>query len=89
MRPVSYLPGFDKDQTRMTRRGKDVKKLIQAVLLLSRDGFLPPKYHAHKLRGEYNGYLECHIESDWLLVYRVAQEKVLLFRTGTHSDLFE
>lgn len=89
MRPVSYLPGFDKDQTRMTKRGKDVKKLIAAVLILSKNGFLPLKYRAHKLRGEYDGYWECHLESNWLFVYRLTLERVLLFRTGTHVDLFE
>lgn len=89
MRPVSYLPGFNKDQTRMIKRGKDVKKLIEAVFFLAKNGFLPLQYRAHKLHGEYEGYWECHLESNWLLVYRLATERVLLFRTGTHADLFE
>jgi mRNA interferase YafQ len=89
MRSVSYLSGFDKDQARMTRRGKDVRKLVAAVFLLAKNGLLPLPFRAHKLHGEYDGYWECHLESDWLLVYKLTTEKVLLFRTGTHSDIFE
>ncbi len=89
MRQISYTPGFNKDKTRMAKRGKDIKKLVSLVFLIAKNGFLPLQYRTHKLHGEYDGYWECHIESNWLLVFRLSTEKVLLFRTGTHADLFE
>jgi len=51
---------------------------------------LDNKYRDHALRGEYQGFRECHIEPDWLLIYRIENEalELFLFRTGTHSDLF-
>lgn len=73
----------------MAGRGKDIEKFIETVFILATNGNLPIQYRAHKLRGEYEGYWECHIESDWLLVYSLTAETVLVFRTGTHSDLFE
>ena len=73
----------------MARRGKDIEKLVRAVYILATVGILPIQYSSHKLRGEYAGYWECHLQSDWLLVYAVTPEVVFVFRTGTHSDLFE
>ncbi len=89
MRNVIYLPVVKKDQKRMTRRGKDVGKLLEAVFLLISKGVLPVHYDAHKLRGKYEGYWECHLESDWLLVYTVTDDTIIVFRTGTHADLFD
>lgn len=89
MRSVTYSPVLKKDQIRMVRRGKDIEKLVKAVLLLVSKGTLLVQYGAHKLRGEYVGYWECHLESDWLFVYEVTPETVFVARTGTHADLFE
>lgn len=89
MRDVVYLPALKKDQTRMIRRGKDIQKFIDAVTFLAREGSLPSRYDAHKLHGEYIGCWECHLESDWLLVYTLTPETVVISRTGTHVDLFE
>lgn len=89
MRDVVYLPALKKDQTRMVRRGKDVQKFIDAVTFLAREGALPSRYDSHKLHGEYAGCWECHLESDWLLVYTLTPETVVISRTGTHADLFE
>nr|WP_245258374.1 type II toxin-antitoxin system YafQ family toxin [Rhodopseudomonas palustris] len=50
---------------------------------------LPPVCRPHALKGPWTGYLECHIGPDWLLIYRLTPEEVLLARTGTHSDLFD
>jgi mRNA interferase YafQ len=52
---------------------------------------MPDKYKDHPLKGEMNGYRECHIEPDWLLVYRISEDKLILLAsgTGTHLDLFE
>ncbi|MDX8430874.1 MAG: type II toxin-antitoxin system YafQ family toxin [Candidatus Algichlamydia australiensis] len=49
---------------------------------------LPEKYRNHKLSGNYQAYFECHIEPDWLLVYKKTSTKIILERSGTHSDLF-
>lgn len=49
---------------------------------------LPPKNTDHNLTGNYIGYRECHIESDWLLIYRQSEMELFLYRTGTHADLF-
>ncbi len=89
MRDVVYLPALKKDQSRMTRRGKNVQKLIDTVTLLAEKGNLSSRYDAHKLQGEYLGYWECHLESDWLLIYALTPETVFISRTGTHADLFE
>lgn len=89
MRTVTYSPILKKDKTRMVGRGKDIEKFIKAVFILAADGTLPIQYRAHKLRGEYEGCWECHLESDWLLVYALTIETVSVMRTGTHSDLFE
>lgn len=58
--------------------------------LLKQTGNLPAKYKAHKLRGNYLNYLECHIQPDWLLIWYCDNDKkeIHLIRTGTHSDLF-
>ena len=72
----------------MIKRGKDVNKLIDVMKLLINDQALLPKHNNHPLQGNYTGKWECHIEPDWLLVYRKTGEEVIFYRTGTHSDLF-
>ena len=64
--------------------------LNEHVEILQKEEPLPGKNRDHSLTGGYNGFRECHIQPDWLLVYRVDGEELLLFlsRTGTHSDLF-
>ncbi len=89
MRSVTYSPILKKDKARMIGRGKNIEKFIETVSILVIKGNLPIQYRAHKLRGEYEGYWECHIEHDWLLIYEISDEEVFLVRTGTHSDLFE
>lgn len=89
MRNVIYAPSFKKDQERMARRGKDLEKLVALVTLLAKEGILPGRFRPHRLRGDYGGLWECHIEGDWLLVYDCTPTYVLLHRTGSHADLFE
>ncbi len=88
MRRVAQRRQFRDDLKRQKRRGKDIGDLIAAVELLAEEGTLPSAYRPHKLSGERSGVWECHIESDWLLIYAVTDEEVLLIRTGTHADLF-
>ena len=80
---------FKKDLKLMAKRGHDEEKLWQVVELLANETPLPPKNRDHALTGNYTGCRECHIEPDWLLVYEVQNEELvlILIRTGSHSDL--
>lgn len=81
---------FRKDFRRCAKRGLDLGKLRATLWLLAERRTLPPAMRDHALVGNYRGYRECHIAPDWLLVYRVEDEQLILvaFRTGSHSDLF-
>ncbi|MEM6603004.1 MAG: type II toxin-antitoxin system YafQ family toxin [Pseudomonadota bacterium] len=81
---------FRRDIRRIKKRGKDLKKLKSIVITLSNNEVLPLKNRDHELVGNWRGHRECHIEPDWLLVYRVNLDKNILelVRMGTHSDLF-
>ena len=74
----------------MKKRGKDLDKLTVVLKLLQNGEELPAKYKDHALTGNYIGCRECHIEPDWLLVYEIINEEliILLLTTGFHSDLF-
>ena len=74
----------------MKKRGKDLEKLKTVLNLLQQGIELPTKYKDHALTGNYIGCRECHIEPDWLLVYEIINEEliILLLTTGSHSDLF-
>ncbi len=89
MRDIVFKSRLQRDLNRMRKRGKNIEKLLSVVRLLSQDGLLPTRYRMHKLSSEYIGFWECHIESDWLLIYDVTDKEVLLARTGAHADLFE
>lgn len=88
MRRIAQHQRFRDDVKRQKRRGKNIGDLIAAVELLAEEGVLPSGYRAHRLSGAWRGVWECHIEPDWLLIYAVTEEEVLLIRTGTHVDLF-
>lgn len=81
---------FKKDLKLAVKRGYDIKLLENVVNRLANEETLEPKYKDHTLSGDYSGFRECHITPDWLLVYRVINDELVLFlsRTGTHSDLF-
>lgn len=81
---------FKKDLRQIQKRGYKVELLQEVVDKLASGQSLEPKYRNHALAGDYNGFWECHITPDWLLIYQIkANELVLLLsRTGTHSDLF-
>jgi mRNA interferase YafQ len=88
MRRIGQQRRFRDDLRRQKRRGKDIEDLVEAVELLAEHGALPSAYRPHKLTGEWKGVWECHIEADWLLIYAVTDNELLLIRTGTHKDLF-
>ncbi len=73
----------------MFKRGKDLDKLKNIIDILANNSPLPLKYRDHKLMGCYEGSRELHIEPDWLLIYRLSQDSLILERTGSHSDLFK
>ena len=79
---------FEKDMLLMKKRGKDMLKLQTFLGLLMLRSDIPAKYKNHKLKGNLKGRWECHIEPDWLLIYCVDENTVILEHTGTHSDLF-
>ncbi|MGN1381210.1 MAG: type II toxin-antitoxin system YafQ family toxin [Eubacterium sp.] len=81
---------FRKDIKAARKRGLDLKKLERVVELLARQIPLDLQYRDHALSGNYRNFRECHIEQDWLLIYRQDNDalELFLFRTGSHSDLF-
>jgi len=87
LRPV-YTSQFNKDVKRGKKRGKDLKILKEILLLLIGEDNLPVKNKDHKLGGSFNECRECHLEPDWLLIYKIEAENIFFVRTGTHSDLF-
>ena len=81
---------FKKDLKLAKKRGCKIAELQKVVNTLAEQNALEEKYRDHHLTGEYRGFRECHIEPDWLLIYRIegAELELFLFRTGTHSDFF-
>ena len=72
----------------MRKRGKDLEKVKAVIDLLVDEEPLPPKNRDHKLGGNWIGRRDGHIEPDWILIYKLTEDELLLERTGTHSDLF-
>lgn len=81
---------FKKDYAIAIKRGCKREELEEVVEMLRVGKTLPAKYQDHSLVGEYRGHRECHIQSDWLLIYQVDKQLLILklIRTGSHSDLF-
>ena len=84
----SYTKQFEKDLKRMITRGKDKNKIKQIMLSLIKEDQLDREFREHKLLGIFQGRRECHIESDWLLIYKLEPNRIIFERTGSHSDLF-
>jgi len=91
MLEIVYTNKMKRDAKRMKKRGKDLTKLVAVLDLLASQAPVPEKYRDHPLKGEWHDYRECHIEPDWLLIYQIFEDKLILSAsgTGTHSDLFE
>ncbi|TXI33483.1 MAG: type II toxin-antitoxin system YafQ family toxin [Candidatus Moraniibacteriota bacterium] len=91
MREIKRTSEFKRNVKLMLKRGKSLQKLQDVVVLLVNDSELPEAYKDHPLIGNYIGFRDCHIEPDWILIYKKIDEpeRVLhLEATGTHSDLF-
>ena len=89
MHKIIFTNKMKRDVKLMEKRGKDMSKLFAILKLLASGTSMPPKYHDHQLGGKLNSFRECHIEGDWLLMYRIYENKLVLSATatGTHSDL--
>ena len=88
MLALRYSTKFKKDMKTCTKRGYNLSSLQQVIDTLRIPSSLPSKNKVHYLTGNYTGYRECHIQPDWLLIYQQTPTELLLYRTGTHSDLF-
>lgn len=88
---VEYTNRFKKDLKRCEKRGLKLRKLLDVIEILANSGELPNTYRPHKLRGNKSGLWECHVLSDWLLVWEQDDEflTLLFLQTGTHSDIFK
>ncbi len=81
---------FQKDLKRIEKRGYNISLLTDVIRKLANGEKLPESNRDHSLSGEFSGCRECHIEPDWLLIYEISENELILYltRTGTHSDLF-
>jgi len=90
MYDISYSNQFDRDLKLVAKRGYNIDLLREVIKKLHESGKLDPHFRSHKLQGQHNNYIECHIKSDWLLIWKQDNntKKIMLTRTGTHTDLF-
>ena len=84
-----YTTQFKKDFKKIKKRQKNISKLTVVIEKLLGQKKLEPKYKDHSLSGKYQSHRDCHIEPDWILIYRITEDELILERTGSHSDLFK
>ena len=82
---------FEKDLAKAKKQGKDTVFLKKIMKHLVEEKPLDPKYLDHPLKGKWKGFRECHVENDWLLIYRILKKENSIYfeRLGTHSELFK
>ena len=87
---IEFTTQFKKDLKLAKKQNKNLDKMFEVVEILANSDKLDSKYRDHNLSGNYKGARECHIEPDWLLIYEIKEDilVLLLSRLGTHSDLF-
>ena len=86
---LHYTTQFKKDYKRVNKQNKDLSKLRAVIEKLVAGQSLDPKYKDHQLSGNWKGHRDCHIEPDWILIYRITPDDLYLERTGSHSELFK
>ncbi|NLK58383.1 MAG: type II toxin-antitoxin system YafQ family toxin [Tissierellia bacterium] len=88
---IKLTKQFKKDLKLAKNQRKELGKIFEVVEILAQGEKLEPKYRDHDLSGKYKGTRECHIEPDWLLIYEIRKEilVLMLMRTGSHADLFK
>jgi mRNA interferase YafQ len=79
---------FERDLRRVRKQGKNLDKLEAIVNLLQAQEPLPARCRPHPLRGNWAGHCDCHVEPNWLVLYKVTAKELILVRTGSHSELF-
>ena len=84
-----YTRQFEKDIKRIKKRGKNLEKIKIIMRTLLQGDQLDPIHQDHKLIGDYKERRGCHIESDWLLIYKIEESRIIFERTGSHSDHFK
>ena len=89
MLDVRYSTNIKKDFKTCTKRGYNLRKLQTVINTLRIPSPLPDGNRDHQLTGNHKAYRECHISPDWLLIYCYDGDALVLYRTGTHADLFE
>ncbi len=85
---ILEVKSFKRDMKRLKRGNFDFSKLSVIILKLAKKEKLEAKYSDHLLTGNWKGHRECHIAPDWLLIYKIKDNDLLLIRTGSHSELF-
>lgn len=88
MLDIRYSTRFKKDMKLCNKRNYNLKLMQEVIDTLRIPASLPDKNRNHALIGQYAEYKECHILPDWLLIYRISDNELLLYRTGTHAKLF-
>lgn len=86
---IIYTTQFKRDYKKVKKQNKELIKLNMLIEKLVSEEKLEPKYKDHQLTGEFKGYRDCHIEPDWLLIYKRTVDILILERTGSHSELFK
>ena len=88
MLQIQATSEFEADFRRMARSGKDTTLFWELVSLLAEQKNIPTEYRDHELSGRWRGVRDIHIESDWLLLYQITENELILVRTGSHEELF-
>ena len=90
MYKIVYTNRMKKDAKLMKKRGKNLDKLVNVLSLLASGNPLPVQYRDHQLSGNLHDFRECHIDPDWLLLYQIYEDTLILSATatGSHADLF-
>lgn len=88
---IQFTNQFKKDLKLAKKQGKNLDKLFEVINILANEEKLGTKFKDHDLSGNYKGTRECHIEPDWLLIYEIDNNALILmlYRLGTHSELFK
>ena len=89
--PLAILTttAFEKDLRRVRKQRKNIDRLNRWSICCKQEEMLPPRCRPHMLHGTWAGHWDCHIEPDWLLLYRLTETELILVRTGSHAELFE
>jgi len=86
---ILYTTQFKKDYKRIKKQNKNPELLKHVIKLLIQENPLPPYFKDHRLTGVWRNHRDCHIEPDWILIYRKTEDTLILERTGSHSNLFK